>query len=137
MAGSLTYRTYRTDSGAFTSIRMDESNASTTTAGGSQLCPPKVGDYPALPRGLTPRYINTYDQNLPRRKRRFYVGDPTLVAGLVVPGATVVSEVYPNSEDDGGTTSTWVITSYRGEKSSVIPSNNAPDTGLTDGSSTQ
>jgi len=137
MAGSLTYRTYRADSGTFHSIRMDESNASAAGATGGQLCPERVGDYGALPRGLKPRYVNTFDANLPRRKRRFIVGDPALVADLIVPGAIIDSEVYPNGEDDGGGSTSWVVTSYRGERTNIIPGRGNTDTGLTDGTSSQ
>lgn len=137
MAGSLTYRTYRSDAGTFHSIRMDESNASATAASGTQLCPERVGDYGALPLGLKVRYVNTFDAALPRRKRRFIIGDPALVAGLTVPGSIITSEVYPNTEDDGGAEGSWVVTSYRGEKVNIIPGRANLDTGLTDGSSTQ
>lgn len=139
MAGSLTYRTYRGDNGIDYSIRIDESNASARDeASDSELCPARAGNYPAPPCGLKFRYVNTFDQARPVRKRRFIVGDTALIGNLIQPGALVLGVVYPVPGDAAdGTETTWVVNSFRGEKNRIIPGIVSADTGLTDGDNIQ
>lgn len=139
MAGSLTFRRYTGDNNVAYSAKVDESNsnAAPTGPGGSALMPIRTANNPPLPRGLKMRYVNTYSQANPNIKRRFYVGDILLIPLVLVPGATITGEDYPGAGDTAGTNATWVITSYRGEKSPNVPAFGAPDTGLTDGTVAQ
>ena len=139
MAGSLTYRTYTADSGVSYSIKIDESNAQAAISGGAAgaLCPVRSGNFPAPPSGLKYRYILCYNQAEPDQRRKFTIGDPTLVVSATAPGATLTAESYPGVNDTTGSNVTWIITAYRGEKSRGIPAITATDTGLTDGDATQ
>jgi hypothetical protein len=141
MAGSRTWRSYTSDSGAQYSIQIDESNARAipTAAGsaGSELCPVRTANAPRLPKGLKLRYVNAYNQANPAEKRRFIVGTTSQIPIVTAPGATIVSEDYPGAGDTPGTTATWIVRGYRGEKVDNAPSFSAPDTGLTDATTTQ
>ena len=139
MAGSLTYRTYVADSGVSYSIKIDESNAQAAVSGGSAspLCPVRTGNFPAPPTGLKYRYLLCFNQAEPDQKRRFTVGDPTVIVSATAPGATLTAEAYPGATDTPGSNVTWIITAYRGEKSRGIPAITATDTGLTDGDAAQ
>lgn len=135
MAGSLTYRAYVADSAVPYSIKIDESNARAAVTGGSAspLCGVRIGNFPAPPQGLKKRYVLCFNAANPNERRKFTVGDTTLIAAITAPGATLTAEDYPGTNDAPGTNVTWVITAYRGERSRTIPSITATDTGLTDG----
>jgi hypothetical protein len=141
MAGSRTWRAYTSDSGNQYSISIDKSNASAIPTGngsaGGALCPVRTTNSPRLPKGLKTRYVNCYNQANPLEKRRFTVGSTAAIPTVIAPGATIASEDYPGTGDTAGTTVTWVISSYRGEKTNNVPAFTAPDTALTDGSVTQ
>jgi hypothetical protein len=139
MAGSMTWRAYTADNGVTYSVKIDESNARAAQTGGSAdpLMPIRTDNFPIAPCGLQKRYVNTYNQAVPTQKRRFYVGSQTIAATLITPGATLTAEQYPGSGDTAGANVTWVVSSYRGERSRNAPAFTAPDTGLTDGTTSQ
>jgi hypothetical protein len=139
MAGSLTWRTYIDDSVTPYSIRTDKSNSNASVTGGnaSALCPVRTGNHPVLPKGLKPRYVLAYNQANPSERRRFVVGNTSLIPSLLVPGATLTGEDYPGAGDVAGSNVTWVVTYYSGERRKLVPAYTAPDTYLTDGVSTQ
>jgi hypothetical protein len=141
MSGSLTYRKYTADSGVDYSIKVDESNANTIISGGGgvggQLCPPRTANNPDLPRGLKKRYVLAYSADNPSIRRKFYIGDRSLLAALLLPGTRLSAEEYPGDDDTAGVVNQWVVTAYRGEKVPIIPAFSAPDTGLTDGTALQ
>ena len=135
MAGSITRRGYTSDSNALYSVKIDESNARAVVgAGNSPLVPPLSSNAFGLPAGFKKRYVLAYSLTTPVERRKFYVGDRSLIPNLTTPGATITGEAYPGPGDSAGTPITWVVTAYRGEKQSVEPSAGSPDTGLTDGS---
>jgi hypothetical protein len=141
MSGSRTWRAYTSDSGTQYSIAVDKSNASAIPTGGGSaggaLCPARTINAPRLPRGLKTRYVNAYNQANPLERRKFTVGSTAAIATVIAPGATIAGEDYPGAGDTAGTSVTWVITSYRGEKTNNAPAFTAPDTALTDGTVTQ
>jgi len=133
MAGSLTWRSYTADSGITYSIRVDESNSrATVSSNAAPLCPVRTANYPAMPSGLKKRYVLAYSQANPNIRRKFWVGDVAQITNVLV-GGLLIGEDYPGAADAAGVNANWVITAYRGEKSRVIPTFGAPDTGLTDG----
>lgn len=135
MAGSLTYREYISDAGVKYSIKIDKSNADAVPGSGvaQSLCAARLADDPAIPSGFSKRYILCYAIPDPLIKRKFYVGNPAVIPSLITPGATINATEYPGLNDVAGTSVTWAVTAYRGEKSRVIPAFTSPDTGLTDG----
>jgi hypothetical protein len=134
MAGSLTWRKYISDDGQSYAFKVDESNARARfPSGGGDISPVRDASFPPLPRSVIKRYLLAYNQANPLERRKFYIGDRTLVPNAVASGATLVAEDYPGANDAPGANVTWVITAYRGEKINVIPAITAPDTGLTDG----
>jgi hypothetical protein len=139
MAGSRTHRQYTSDNGTAYTVVVDESNASATVTGGSggSLLAIRTANSALLPKGVKMRYVNTYNSTLPTQKRRFYVGTQTLVASLLLPGATITGEVYPADGDAAGDNDEWVVTSYRGEYARIAPGILAEDTGLIDGDTAQ
>jgi hypothetical protein len=139
MSGSMTWRAYTGDDNTVYSIKIDESNARAAIAGGTAapLCPVRTANSPVLPCGTRKRYVNTYNSALPTQRRKFYIGDPTLVATISAPGTTITAENYPGAGDTAGTNVTWVVSSYRGEKRRIPPAYTATDTGLTDGTAGQ
>lgn len=131
MAGSRTLFEYVNDAGVLYTVNIDESNAE-ATCGGIPLFTTRTVQSPDLPARTTKRYINATLLNNPDIKRRFWIGNPQAVV-QAVNGATLLAQVYPTSADAIGSRENWVISSYRGEKSSVPIALNAPDTGLIDG----
>jgi hypothetical protein len=138
MAGSLTWRQYTTDAGVSYSIRIDESNANAALVGGTAgaIMSIRTANLPLIPVGIKKRYVNAYNSALPAQKRKFYIGSAA-VASTLVSGSTLSAEAYPGTVDTAGTAVTWIITSYRGEKSRFAPAFSAADTGLTDGTVSQ
>lgn len=142
MSGSMTYRQYGADNGATYSIRCDESNANATAQAGTgsptaALLPVRIANQPAMPKGLKPRYVNTYNSANPNQKRRFAY---SLAAQTIVlaAGATITAEDYPaGGGNAAGVAQTWIVTTGVGEKSKLPPSFSSPDTGLTDGTVSQ
>jgi hypothetical protein len=139
MAGSLTWRSYTNDNGISCAVKVDESNANAAVTGGAAtpLLPIRTANLVTLPRYTKMRYVLAYNQANPIERRKFYVGNPTLVPAVTAIGATLTAEDYPGVGDTAGTNVTWVITAYRGEKSKIVPAFTAPDTGLTDGTVSQ
>jgi hypothetical protein len=138
MAGSLVYRQYTSDSGQPYAMRCDESNArAAVTSNSNALSRNLTANVPQLPRGVTKRYVLCYNRAVPAMKRKFWVGDVLNIPQLLLPGATITGEDYPGAADTAGVNQTWVVTAYRGEKVTVVPAFDAPDTGLTDGTTTQ
>jgi hypothetical protein len=139
MAGSLSWRDYTTDAGVLTAIKIDESNANAVITGQStKLCPVRTGNNPPLGRYTRKRYVLAYNQANPNERRRFYIGSTAAVTQAQAAGATITAEDYPAAGDAAGTSQTWVITSYKGEKvTRLVPAFSAPDTGLTDGTASQ
>jgi hypothetical protein len=134
MAGSMTWREYRDDTGVLWSIRMDKSNAQAVVSGGSTvLCIPRSANYPVRKSTVGLRSVYTYCSTSPRLKRRFTVGDPALVAELLASG-TISALIYPSGSGGATINGTWVITSYRGDRSNLAPPILGDDTGLNDGS---
>lgn len=143
MAGSLTYREYTADNGISYSIKIDESNANctvtnplTNTTSGA-LCKVRTANLPTMPAGMKPRYCYGYLAANVLVKRKFIVGDPTLIPSINTVGATGLTTSYPSPTDTSGTSVGWIMSNVRGEKSRKAPSITAPDTGLTDGTVTQ
>jgi hypothetical protein len=119
-------------------MRCDESNArANVTSNSNALSRSLTANVPQLPRGVTKRYVLCYNRAIPAMKRKFWVGDSLNIPQLLLPGATITGEDYPGSGDTAGVNQTWVVTAYRGEKVSVVPAFDSPDTGLTDGTTTQ
>lgn len=142
MAGSLTYREYVNDAGLSYSIKIDKSNASATVSGGTgSLCPVRTANSPGVPCGLQKRYVNTFNQANPLVRRRFYIGSLANITAAQAPGAVITAEGLSGGAaagaGAGAGSGTWVITSYRGERSRNIPAFTAPDSGQTDGTITQ
>jgi len=137
MAGSLTIRRYTSDTGGVYAFKVDKSNGNAQPFGGSDpLCPVRTADYPPLPSLYKKRYVLAYNQANPRQTRKFYVGVPSIVPTLTAPGAKLIAEDYPGTNDSAGANVTWIITAYRGERVNLLPAVSTPDTGLTDGSPT-
>lgn len=134
MAGSISYRKYTSDSGAQYTIKIDKSNASGNIAGDARpLCAVRDANYTLLPRGFKKRYLLAFQSDLPRIKRKFYVGDPTLLGAALVPGATIVATSYPLPDGTAGFETTFVVTAYRGEGQQIASSFRTEDSGLDDG----
>lgn len=136
MAGSRTRKKYESDDGNTYTIVVDESNAEATKQGSTvALCAPVDNNYQALPRSTKTRFVLAYLASNPSIRRKFRVGDRTLVLSLLEPGAQLSAVVYPNSGDSAGDRELWNITAYRGEKAAVEPSvaGSQDDTGLEDG----
>lgn len=134
MSGSITRRGYTSDSNVLYSIKIDESNArGVVGAGTASLCPALSANSPGVPAGFSKRYVLAYSANTPTKRRKFFIGDKTLIPLLTVPGAIINAESSPGPGDTAGTSISWVVTAYRGEKQAVEPAAGSPDTGLTDG----
>ena len=131
MAGSRDLFQYTNDAGVVYTVEIDESNAE-ATAGGTPLCLRPTALTQGLPRRSMMRYANCFLVSNPDIKRRFWIGNPAAIAN-VINGQTFSAVVYPNSGDTAGSTETWSIASYRGEKFAAVQALNTPDTGLTDG----
>jgi hypothetical protein len=142
MSGSMTHRTYTSDSGVVYSVKVDESNANAIATNGagvssSALLPARTVNSPYPPCGMKPRYANCYNSANPNQKRRFKFTTAAAVV-LASDGATISAEDYPAGGGNApGTVQTWVVTSIRGEKSRKAPSITSVDTGLTDGTVAQ
>jgi hypothetical protein len=140
MAGSKSWRQYIGDDGTSYSVNVDESNANATIggAGGNVvLLPVRTTNDPSPPCSLKKRYANTYNATTPNIKRKFYIGTTAAQLAAAAPGAQISASIYPGAGDTAGPLSTWIISSLRGEKSRKPPSITAPDTGLTDGTTSQ
>lgn len=139
MAGSMTWREYQSDDTTTYAIKVDESNArgAITGGGGDPLCPVRTSNVIPLYKGITPRYVLAYNSARPIQRRKFIVGDRTLLGAVLTIGATITAEQYPGAADTAGGNVTWVITYFGGEKQRLIPSFSGPDTGLTDGTTGQ
>lgn len=140
MAGSRSWRQYIGDDGTSYSVQVDESNANATIggAGGNVIMlPVRTANFPAIPCSLKMRYVNAYNNTTPSIKRKFYVGTSAGQLAAAAPGAQITAEIYPGAGDTAGTASIWTITSLRGEKTRKPPGFGAPDTGLTDGTTSQ
>lgn len=135
MAGSRRKFRYQSDSGQAFVLTLDESNGEAANGGGIRLTPNLVGGELNKPSGFTPRYVLAHLQSNPQIRRKFIVGDPDVVVGLVSTGNTVSAAVYANADGTAPTPATWVVTAYRGEKIAVASGVAAADTGLTDGDS--
>jgi hypothetical protein len=138
MAGSRRWFLYKDDSGTDYSVNLDESN-SEATVGGVRLFLNRTIANPLLRKGIKLRYVNAYLQSNPLNKRKFAVGNPLAIPQILA-GATITASVYGNPEDGVDTdTFTWVISSYRGEQSSIPPAVSATsgDSGLVDGDQPQ
>jgi hypothetical protein len=98
----------------------------------------RAANAPVVPSGLKKRYANAYLVSNPLVRRKFYVGTLAIYQSLQAPGATITSEDYPGANDAAaGNLGLWNVTSLRGEKTRKPVAITAPDTGLTDGTSTQ
>lgn len=135
MAGSISNRRYISDNGINYSIKVDKSNASGNISGdGRALCGLREANYPLLPRGFGKRYILAFQQDNPRIKRKFFVGNPSVLGVALAPGATILAPSYAAADGTAGRDSTFVITAYRGEKQQISADYQADDSGLDDGS---
>jgi hypothetical protein len=133
----MTWREYRDDRGVVWSIRIDKTNAdATVTGGGAALCIPRSANYPVLKGNGGLRSVYTYCSQAPAIRRRFTVGDPSLVAAILSSG-TLSALIYPSGGGGAASLGTWVVTSYRGDKSALAPPILGDDTGLNDGSIAQ
>lgn len=130
MAGSRERFLYVTDSGDSISLVLDESNGRATVVGGGRITNDLTAGAFSKPIGFTPRYVNCYLVTNPLIKRRFVVGNPAAITSLTDSGAQLSAAVYANADDTAPAPATWNITSYRGEKLTVVPAIGAPDTGL-------
>ncbi len=101
------------------------------------MTPVRTGNPPRLPQGFKLRYCLAYNKANPLERRKFIIGSPLAALAAVGNGSTIAAEDYPGSNDAAGVSKTWVITSYRGEKVNKVPAFDAPDTGLTDGTTSQ
>lgn len=134
MAGSLVWRGYQPDGVvpvAQYACRIDKSNADAVTVTGNNPLMAAVinAAVPILPSFIRRRYVNAYSISNPKIKRKFYVG--TAAAQIaILGGSTITTEDYPGADDVAGTTTTWAVTSFRGEKRQLA--NYITDTGLTD-----
>jgi len=135
MAGSLTWRQYQSDDGTTYAIKVDESNARGAITGGTAdpLCPVRTANIPPLYKGIRPRYVLAYNSAVPTQRRKFVIGDKTLLTRTLTIGATITAEQYPSAGDAPGSNVTWVITYFGGERQKLIPTFSSVDTGLTDG----
>jgi len=133
MAGSKRWFRYVNDAALAYSVSLDESN-SEATCGGIPLMLNRTAAHPRLSRGDSMRYVYAYVTATPSIKRRFWVGNPAAIPQILA-GAAFLAGVYPSAADGVTVTSSWTITSYRGERASTAPALNttAGDTGLTDG----
>jgi hypothetical protein len=136
MAGSITYCSYTSDSGATYDLKLDESNSKGVALPGNVALTNArvvVGLQPT--KSLKPRYVLCYSEANPLIKRRLVVGNTAAIPVLLAPGSKIQIEDYPGVADTVGTVSVFVVTYYSGEKSNVIPAVNTSggDTGLTDG----
>jgi hypothetical protein len=131
MAGSISWFDYQGDNNIRYALKMDKSNG-TAQINGKPLMLVRAAGALASPSGLKKRYAYAYSQANPRIKRRFWVGNPAAVADVLAGGFNITAEDYPAGDDKPGASKTWVITAYRGERSSPIPAASATDTGLTD-----
>jgi hypothetical protein len=140
MAGSKTWRQYIADDGTSYSVNIDESNSNATIggAGGNVvLMPIRTANYGSAPCGLKKRYVNAYSNDNPLIRRKFYIGTPAGQLAAAAPGAQITAESYPGIAGQAAATSIWTITSLRGEKTRKAPGFGSPDTGLTDGTTSQ
>jgi hypothetical protein len=134
MAGSIIWAEYEADDGTTYAVKIDKSNANAITDPGAENLMPtrSTAGIKGLPRGLKMRYCLAYQQDKPAIRRRFWVGNKQAVTNILTSGTTILCEAYPGANDIAGVEKTWVVTAFRGEKSPIIPTVGAPDTGLTD-----
>ena len=140
MAGSRTWRTYTTDDNISYSIQVDKSNANGAISGGSGtnvLCLPRTANLPQPPKGFRYRYALAYNQANPKERRKFVIGNTSLIVSIVTPGCIILAEDYPGGGDTAGNNVNWVVTFYSGEKRRLVPVFAAPDTDLNDGTTPQ
>ena len=139
MSGSLTYRSYTSDSGTTYSVKVDESNSEARVVGGlaADVMLVRTANSPALPSGLKKRYVNCVNAALPTQRRRFYIGTLASFAQAVAPGAQLTTNEFSGAGNTTSATVTWSVTSFSGEKSRVIPAFGSADSGLTDGDAAQ
>jgi len=126
MAGSLKWMKYTADNGQTYAVRIDESNGE---AGGFADVVPEDTGLTQLPKGIKMRHVNTYQASASDRKRRFYIGGGEVLTDILAGTQTIISAPVVGTE----TAENFVITSYRGEQSSII---GYIDTGLNDGDAT-
>lgn len=135
MAGSKRRFRYESDSGLFFSLTLDESNGEALNSTSTRITDNLAGGELNKPQGFKPRYVLAYLQTNPLIRRKFTVGDPTVVPSLTTGAASILAPVYANADGTVPPAVTWLITAYRGEELGVISGVAAIDTGLTDGDS--
>jgi hypothetical protein len=135
MAGALRFFRYDSDDGKEYGFRLDRTNSvATVTVGGQPVFPTLAGGAPiglTAPRGLSPRYANTYSKDDPSRRRKFPIGNiPAYqqLAGQVNP--TITAEGFPGDDDTPGTSEVWIVSSLVGEKRVGIPNSTVLGGGL-------
>ena len=129
----MTFRQYVDDAGIAWTIRIDKSNSQAVVTGqSSPLCPARSANYPLFKGVNGLRSIYAYCVQAPAIKRRFTVGDPTLVAAILASG-TVSARIYPQGSAAVPVNGEWVVTSYRGHSQKLPPPILGDDTGLNDG----
>jgi hypothetical protein len=134
MAGSQTWFQYKDDAGNVYSVVQDESNG-IATVGGTRLAIARTAAHPAIPGRLRKRYLLAYLKSNPKVRRKFWVPNPLAIPQILA-SATMKAAVYASGADTVPVQEDWIISAYRGERGSVIPTVDATagDTGLTDGS---
>jgi hypothetical protein len=133
MAGSLTWFQYKDDAGNTYSVMQDESNG-LATIGGVRLALARTAANPAIPGRLRKRYVLAYLKSNPKLRRKFWVANP-LAIPQILSSAAMKAAVYASGADTTPVQEDWVISAYRGERGSIVPTVDATagDTGLTDG----
>lgn len=134
MAGSLTWRQYKSDTGAVYSVACDKSNANcqTNLTRSGAIMPPRISNLPSLPIGLEMRFYYAISQSAPNKKRKFYIGDLLFVLPGSITGTDYIIEFTGNVPGVG--VELWLITGYVGERWRDIPRFAGEiDSGLSDG----
>lgn len=139
MSGSLTHRSYISDSGTNYTIKVDESNANAFGTLGTSLCAVRTANAPYPPKTLKKRYVLATALQNPNIRRRFYVGSLATFQGLLSQTSRILTAAtYPSADGTQAAVSDqWVMTFSKGEEARTPPDFSAPDTGLTDGTVTQ
>lgn len=136
MAGALRFFSYDSDDNNTYGLRLDRSNSVATVTNGGQsvfpALPPSGGVGLTAPRGLTPRYANTYSADDPNRKRRFPIGNKVAYAQLASQvNPRITAEGFPGNDDTPGSSEIWIVSSLVGERRVGIPNTTTVGGGLT------
>lgn len=131
MAGSIDWFDYSSENGARYAVRVDKSNGFATINGVS-LMNARAAGAGGIPCNVKKRYVNAYSASNPKIRRKFWVGNFDAIVQITNGGNDILAEDYSGADNAPGLTRNWVVTSYRGEKSTTIPSPGSQDTGLND-----